>query len=72
MWPSKHNAQKVSFRTQYSKCPSEHEAGIETNLQVAGSETYPYPYPKGDHNGAVGPKYASIVKYQCDPLNITS
>ena len=46
--PSKHDAM----------CPSEHEAIIcSSHTLPTSSETYPY--PKGEHNGAVGPKYAS-------------
>ena len=56
MCPSKHKAM----------CPSKHEAGIKLELKEnyssltlpTSSETYPY--PKGEHNGAVGPKYASF------------
>ena len=71
--PSEHNTQKVSFRTQYSKSvlpntilkkrPSEHMMlcvlyGNTGKFKIR-SETYPY--PKGEHNGAVSPKYASIL-----------
>ena len=53
MCPSKHDAM----------CPSEHEAIIcRSHTLPTSSETYPY--PKGEHNGAVGPKYASI-QYAC-------
>ena len=46
-------------------CPSEHEAGFSLELKEkcsspTSSETYPY--PKGEHNGAIGPKDASILK----------
>ena len=51
MCPSKHDAM----------CPSEHEAIIcSSHTLPTSSETYPY--PKGEHNGAVGPKYASFIK----------
>ena len=50
------NMSYVSFRT-WAMCPSEHEAGF---TPPTSSETYPY--PKGEHNGAEGPKYASLSK----------
>ena len=56
--PSEHDAM----------CPSEHEAVIKLELKEnSSSPTLPtssetYPYPKGEHNGAVGPKYASNYK----------
>ena len=49
-------------------CPSEHEAVIKLELNGnCSSPTLPtssetYAYPKGKHNGAVGPKYASKTK----------
>ena len=56
--PSEHDAM----------CPSEHEAVIKLELKEnCSSPTLPtssetYPYPKGEHNGAIGPKYASKYK----------
>ena len=55
--PSEHDAM----------CPSEPEVGIKlelkencsSHLRVFPSKTYPY--LKGKHNGAVGPKYASSI-----------
>ena len=50
MGPSKHDAM----------CPSEHEAIIcSSHTLPTSSETYQY--PKGEHNWAVGPKYASYT-----------
>ena len=57
---SEHDAKRPS------QCPSEHKAGINLELkQNCSSHTPPtssktYPYPKGEHNGAEGPKYASL------------
>ena len=51
MCPSKHDAM----------CPSKHEAVIcSSHTSPTSSETYPY--PNGEHNGAIGPKYASGLK----------
>ena len=61
--PSEHDAMCPSEHD--AMCPSEHEAVIKLELKEnCSSPTLPtssetYPYPKGEHNGAVGPKYAS-------------
>ena len=56
--PSKHAAM----------CPSKHELCVLPNMKLelrnkglTSSETYPY--PKGEHIGAKGPKYASLINF---------
>ena len=59
----------MSFRTQYSKSVlpnikwelSWNWKKTSSHIRVLLSKSH-YPYPKGDHNGAVGPKYASRTK----------
>ena len=56
--PSEQIPQKVSFGTCIGSY-SELKHNCSSHLRTS-SETYPY--PKGEHNGAVGPKYASLRK----------
>ena len=57
--------QRVLPNTIIKKCPSEHEVVIKLELKEnCSSPTLPtssktYPYPKCEHNGAVGSKYAN-------------
>ena len=57
--------QRVLSNTILKKCPSEHEVVIKLELKEnCSSPTLPtssktYPYPKCEHNGAVGSKYAN-------------
>ena len=66
MCPSEHDAM----------CPSEHEAVIKLELKEnCSSPTLPtssetYPYPKGEHNGALGHKYASLQNSLIAPSNV--
>ena len=57
-------------------CPSEHEAGIKLELKKLqfshkGPSSKTYPYPEGEDNGAVGPKYASVIKFFLTIHNFT-
>ena len=60
--PSEHDAM----------CPSEHKLELGWNSICSSHKVLPtpptrskiYPYPKGEHNGAVGPKYASLENFR--------
>ena len=65
--PSEHDAMCPSKLD--AMCPSEHEAVICSSHTLPTSfETYPY--PKGEHNGAVSPKYASVLNMSYVPICI--
>ena len=71
--------QCVLPNTTLKKCPSEHDAmcpsehklelswnsncGSHKGLPIPPTSSKTYPYPKGEHNGAVGPKYASKTNW---------
>ena len=73
--PSKHKLQKVSFWTWCHVsfriwCYVSFRTWIGSYFELKHKCSFHwrtiseiYPYPKGKHNGAVGPKYASITKY---------
>ena len=61
--------QCVLPNTILKKCPSEHNVMCPyEHIKMCPYKHPPqissktYPYPKGEHNGAVGPKYASCLK----------
>ena len=54
MCPSKHDAM----------CTSDYELEVIQNCSSHLRSNYEtYPYPKGEYNGTVGPKYVSMTKY---------